>query len=496
LAQATPEHSNAIADWGASLFFPGGNSERLDDGSRHYADLRRIVTDYSAGLAAHVKQLSGVGGWSGQAATAFYNDQAELIQHLSSLAESYDHASRGLADQARQKQQQQYQAEALWVMVGLFTVVAGTIVLAPAAAVAAGGAAVAEGAAAAGGTVAGATDVGLTGVVASTTQDAAAAATEGSAEAVTAAEAATGPVQAALGDAFESLRAAAGWVVRGNRAQLISGMKLSAAVTVGPRAFDKARVSLAERGWKPSGILPALWDGVNPLKWSAVDLSNVLLGTAAAPAIAFSPFARLAARLPVPVLASGLADMSLPAGIFFGELVDGGIVNGGLTGLGSFGLNGEPLTSKDAWGGVATSTATGGWAGHLAGKLAVTHPIEGLIMGRDAAKFRRTLIALPADLSIAAGTASQPARRLALSAPEADPPAAGSFQPRFVGGVRVTVQPGDTLWGIAGNHLQDPAKWPLLVQHVNPKPAAHPRQLRPGDTVEIPVMLAANSPTR
>jgi hypothetical protein len=56
-----------------------------------------------------------------------------------------------------------------------------------------------------------------------------------------------------------------------------------------------------------------------------------------------------------------------------------------------------------------------------------------------------------------------------------------------------TVQPGDTLEGLAGYYLSAPRQWPLLQKH---NAVTDPRRLRPGSVLHIPTHLLPSAPAQ
>jgi hypothetical protein len=53
---------------------------------------------------------------------------------------------------------------------------------------------------------------------------------------------------------------------------------------------------------------------------------------------------------------------------------------------------------------------------------------------------------------------------------------------------KVTVKPGDTLWGIANSYLKDPRKWDEILKH-NTLPSSDPTVALPGMTLKVPLKL-------
>lgn len=52
----------------------------------------------------------------------------------------------------------------------------------------------------------------------------------------------------------------------------------------------------------------------------------------------------------------------------------------------------------------------------------------------------------------------------------------------------ITVNAGDTMWGIANKYLKDPQKWPDIVKY-NKLPTSDPTMALPGTKIKVPVML-------
>ncbi len=55
---------------------------------------------------------------------------------------------------------------------------------------------------------------------------------------------------------------------------------------------------------------------------------------------------------------------------------------------------------------------------------------------------------------------------------------------KVVGGYKIVIQPGDTLWGLAEKHFGDPWKWPLIFKD-NFKPSDPTSLIHPGNTLWI-----------
>ena len=72
-------------------------------------------------------------------------------------------------------------------------------------------------------------------------------------------------------------------------------------------------------------------------------------------------------------------------------------------------------------------------------------------------------------------------------------PAAIARTPLADDSVAHTVQPGDTLEGLARHYLNAPQQWPLLQKR---NAVAHPRQLRPGSVLHIPAHLLPSAPAQ
>ncbi|MCB4757402.1 MAG: LysM peptidoglycan-binding domain-containing protein [Elusimicrobia bacterium] len=52
----------------------------------------------------------------------------------------------------------------------------------------------------------------------------------------------------------------------------------------------------------------------------------------------------------------------------------------------------------------------------------------------------------------------------------------------------ITVEPGDTMWGIANKYLKDPHRWPDLVKY-NKLPTSDPTLALPGTKIRVPILL-------
>jgi nucleoid-associated protein YgaU len=267
-------------------------------------------------------------------------------------------------------------------------------------------------------------------------------------------------------------------------------MRMYALITILGRGSAKAGSEFVQNGAHWSDILPALADGFDATKWTASDWANLLLITAAGPFIATSPVAEAVAGLTLP--APLAAAVGLPAGVVagptLGAAADGAFWNGAMTAVGAIGVNGEPADSADVWSSTATSTALGGAAGMAARTYTNWRGATSETAGMDATTFWRTLIAFPADVGIAAGTATPPPGNPTPVPEPVEPSAPPRFQPKVVGGKKVTVQPGESLSEIAERDLGDANRWPAL-QKANPDPVdGHPDLIHPGDEIVEPLL--------
>jgi len=493
-ASSAPAPQGAVVDWLASLFNPGGNPDVLDRRAQQYAQVRDTLAQQGQALQAQLGRLRSPNEWSGQGADAFHHDGTDVATHLGELQRSYQLASQALAAQAEQKRHQQRQAEVLLVTIGLTALAVGLVALAPVALAAGGAAVAAEGVAAEGLAVEGAAA-------------AEGAAAEGGAlpsflgEAASIGEEFAAYVSRTFSQALQELRtimARTGLT----RVQGFKSMKTIGGVTVAARAFDKGLASMSQRGWQFSNVLPALGDALNPLKWDATDIANTLFLTAAGPAIAVSPLADLIGlRVPAPhpdsLLSSALGPLAdKGVGKVIGEVFDGAVMNGAATAVGAFALNGQPLDNPDTWAAIGRSTLTGGAAGGAGGLITALRPSGAISGGLDQTKALRLGFAFPADVAIAAGTRSPPpASTLPPGVPQ-QPVEQPQFQPTFVGGNQVTVQPGETLSSIAERDLRNAGQWPAL-QQANPDSVdGHQNLIRPGDAIDEPLLPDPQSPTK
>lgn len=470
--------NNAFGDWLASLLFPGGNPGALEQRAQLYGQLRDVLAGHRRSLTEQVDALHTSGGWSGTAADAFKQDATDISTALDDLAHGYDLAAQALTAQAEQKRQQQWLAGALWVTIGLTAVSAGLVFLAPAVAGAAAAAGGVEVAATAAGGVEAAEGNAVLRMLAQVWSRVVAVAAE---------------VATYVGRLFtQALSLLRDLVAKvGIASDGLKTMRFYAGLTYLARGLEKSWQAW-DWGTNP---LPALGEGFNPANWTSADWANLLLITAAGPFIAASPIAGMVAgtRIPVP-LASAIG---LPAGVvagpMAGAIVDGAVWNGGVTALGAFGVNGQPLDDSDAWKSVAMSTALGGAAGAGASAYAAGRG-ERKIAGMDLTKLGRTVIAFPADVSIAAGTESPAPPTTAPPRVAKKEPPKEEFRPEFVGGKQVTVEPDDTLSEIAERDLHSARQWPGL-QQANPDDVdGHPDLIHPGDVIDEPLLLDPDSP--
>ena len=475
-----PAPNGAMGDWLASLLFPGGNPDALERQAQQYTQLHDMLVGHRKSLTDQVDALHTAGGWSGTAADAFKQDASDIGASLDDLAHSYDLAAQALAAQADQKRQQQWLADALWVTIGLTALSVGLVFLAPAAA---GAAAAVESVEVA--TAGGAEAVAEGNAVLRMLAQVWARVTSIAAEVAS-------YVGRLFGEALSALRTV---VARtGIARDGLKTMRFYAGLTYLARGLEKS-----SQAWEPgTNPLPALVDGFNPANWTTADWANLALITAVSPFVAASPIADLLAAMRVPApLASALG---LPAGTLAGPMagaaVDGAVWNGGVTAIGAFGVNGQPLDDPSAWGSVMASTALGGAAGMSASAYAAGRG-ERKIAGMDLTKVGRTVIAFPADVSIAAGTESPPPASTAppqLAKKEA--PKEQRFRPEFVGGEQVTVESGDTLSEIAERDLHSARQWPGLQAANEDVVDGHPDLIHPGDVIDEPLLLDPQSPTK
>jgi nucleoid-associated protein YgaU len=93
-------------------------------------------------------------------------------------------------------------------------------------------------------------------------------------------------------------------------------------------------------------------------------------------------------------------------------------------------------------------------------------------------------------VGIAAGTAAPPPSNPVPAPPPEEPPTPQQFQPKFSGGKKVKVKPGESLSEIAERDLGDANLWPAL-QKANPEPVdGHPDLIHPGDEIVEPLLPA------
>jgi hypothetical protein len=269
-------------------------------------------------------------------------------------------------------------------------------------------------------------------------------------------------------------------------------MRLLTLLSVTGRGLAKSGNTFFQDGVHWSNVLPALVSGFDLTKWTASDWANVLLISAAGPFIAASPLAETVAGLTLPAPLATVVGLpeGVVAGTTIGAAVDGAWWNGGFTAVGALGVNGEPIDSPQVWSSTSTSTALGTGAGMAAQTFTNWRDVQAETAGLDATKFWRSLIALPADVGIAAGTAAPPPSNPVPAPPPEEPPTPQQFQPKFSGGKKVKVKPGESLSEIAERDLGDANLWPAL-QKANPEPVdGHPDLIHPGDEIVEPLLPA------
>src|SRR5882757_258410 len=477
-AASGPAPNSALTNWFDSLFLPGGNPDALDRQAEQHRQLRDAFTRHAADLTDLVQALSVDGGWSGRTADAFHHDSDDMLQRLNALAHSHELAAQGLAAQAQQKRDQQATAELLQVTLVLAVGGVALVAFAPAAA----------------------GFLGADAVVAATAGEGAEAVAESNAvlralsqigaRVAAAADLASSFVEQLFGDALAALSdlVAQAGITR----SAWQSMRLLTLLSVTGRGLAKSGNTFFQDGVHWSNVLPALVSGFDLTKWTTSDWANVLLISAAGPFIAASPLAETVAGLTLPAPLATVVGLpeGVVAGTTIGAAVDGAWWNGGFTAVGAMGVNGEPIDSPQVWSSTATSTALGTGAGMAAQTFTNWRDVQAETAGLDATKFWRSLIALPADVGIAAGTAAPPPSKPMPAPPPEEPPAPQQFQPQFSGGKKVKVKPGESLSEIAQRDLGDANLWPAL-QTANPDPVdGHPDLIHPDDEIVVPLLPA------
>jgi hypothetical protein len=496
---ASPQPNSSFGDWWNSVLDPGGNLEALRREAQRNDQLRQALRPVADRLREHLALLgadpgaaAGGGGWRGATHDAYVAKLTPLLKVFEDHTQAYGLAHDAHVDQAQQKENQQRQAEmAKLALIFLAGMVGITLLASPVGAAVLGGVAeTIEGVAA-----------GMTGATVATEETAAtglARLLQFGMRFLAMAEADAAAVLRTVASA-DRLLAQLLETVSGGLGKLglttVDGLKsmgLIGLVTVPARMVEKALA------------------GENPLNWTATDVANTAFIVGLGPAVSLKliagPVGALLkdASIPEPLAAALTLGASKSSGLtaagLLGSAAEGAFWNGSATGIGAFIINGKPVDDGGSWGQVALSGVAGYEAGIGGAALINRFPrlVGKKILGTPTDVAARTLLAFPADVAIAWGTADQTGTQHVAppGAAPARPEAAAAFDPALVGGEKVTVQPGESLYSIAKRDLGDGNLWPAL-QQANPGPVdGHPDVIQPGDVIDEPLLPKPRSAPR